>query len=86
VPGIEHHRHLGAARQAAEFQQCPAHLVVRRILHLRHREAEPLERLGDVAGIVCRIGQCRYAAIGGIADHERNLASSVGRCVQKCRC
>ena len=59
-------------RLAVELEQTAPHVVEARVGDRANGEAEPVERRRDVGGVVDGIDQRRHAAIGAVADHQRD--------------
>ena len=81
VAGIEEQRDVGLLGGPAELDQRLDQRAAVEVGAADHLEAERLEALRHVVGVVARIGELRREFIGRVADDQRNARSRrPGRC------
>jgi hypothetical protein len=72
VPGIEEQADVGLVEHAGEFFNGARELLLIEIDAELDLEAEGLERLRHIGGVIAGIAQRSRLRVGGIADHQRD--------------
>ena len=78
VAGVVEERDVGGPGGLEEVADHRGHLGLGQVRAADHLEAERVERVGDVGGVVDRVLQRVEVGVGAVADHQRDAGLGAG--------